>query len=291
MPTLSDEIIQLLAIFAVAFTAPTFAKSVPLVIGAILSPGRRTVAAALRMVGLADDEHFTNYHRVLNRDRWSPWVLSKLLLALIIETFLAAGVPLVIAVDDTLERRQGKKIKHKGCFYNAVRSTATKVVTSLGLRWICLAILVPVPWSKRLWALPFMTVLTWAPKTSEKLGKRHRTLVGWATIMIEKVRRWQPERQIVVVGDGSYAAVALIQHCQKLKSPVRLVSRLRLDAALYDFPGSRSKGKRGPTPKKGARQPSLAARLVDPQTRWQKTRIAWYGRYPKEVEFITGVSL
>ncbi|MDO9130774.1 MAG: transposase [Anaerolineales bacterium] len=259
MPTLSDEIIQLLAIFAVAFTAPTFAKSVPLVIGAILSPGRRTVAAALRMVGLADDEHFINYHRVLNRDRWSPWVLSKLLLTLIIETFLAAGVPLVIAVDDTLERRQGKKIKHKGCFYDAVRSTATKVVTSLGLRWICLAILVPVPWSKRPWALPFMTVLTLAPKTSEKLGKRHRTLVGWATILIEKVRRWQPERQIVVVGDGSYgsavgyhyAAVALIQHCQKLKSPVRLVSRLRLDAALYDFPGSRLKGKRGPTTEPG----------------------------------------
>ena len=144
------------------------------------------------MVGLADDKHFTNYHRVLNRDHWSPMVLSKLLLALIIQVFLAAGLPLGLLVDDTLERREGKKIHYKSRFHDTALSTAAKVVTSMGLRWICMAILVPVPWSKRSWALPFMVILTLAPRTSKKLHKPHRTLVDWAVFMIGKVRRWQP---------------------------------------------------------------------------------------------------
>ena len=81
MPTPPAEIIQLVSTFAVAFTAPAFAKALVLLYGTILAPGRRTVAAALRASGLPDAAHFTNYHRLLNRDQWSPWVLSKLLLA------------------------------------------------------------------------------------------------------------------------------------------------------------------------------------------------------------------
>ena len=116
-------------------------------------------------------------------------------------------------------------------------------------------------WSERHWALPFLTVMLLSPKTSGKLGKRHRTSVARAGQLISQVRRWQPEREIVLVGDGSYAAVVLVQRCQRLKQPVKLVSRLRLDATLHGFPGPQPKSKPGPKPKKGARQPSLAARL------------------------------
>ena len=291
MPTPSAEIISVLSVFATAFTVPTFAKSLTLLYGTIMAPGRRTVTAALRMVGLADDKHFTNYHRVLNRDHWSPMVLSKLLLALIIQMFLATGLPLALLVDDTLERREGKKIHYKSRFHDAVLSTAAKVVTSMGLRWICMAILVPVPWSKRSWALPFMIILTLAPRTSEKLHKPHRTLVDWAVFMIGKVRRWQPENEIILVGDGGYAAVVLVQRCQRLEKPVCFISRLRLDAVLHDFPSPKPKGKRGPQPKKGERQPSLAQRLADATTPWEKATIPWYGGYQKEIEFVSGVSL
>jgi len=291
MPTLPPDIVQLFSFFAIAFTAPTFAKAVTLAVGAILAPGRRTVASALRMVGLADDEHFTNFHRVLNRDRWSPWVVSRLLLALLIRVFVAADLPIVVLIDDTLERRKGKKIRYKGWFHDAILSTAHRVVTSLGLRWLCLAILVPVPWSSRPWALPFMMVLTLSPRTSEKLGKRHRTLVEWAALSIQKVRRWQPERELVVVGDGSYAVVELINHCQRLSKPVRLVSRLRLDAVLHALPGPQPKGKRGPKPQKGPRLPSLAERLTDPQTPWETATLTWYAGFRKTVEWTSGVSL
>jgi len=262
-----------------------------LLYGTILAPGRRTVASALRAVGLINDPHFTNYHRVLNRDHWSPWVLSKILLSLIISLCLAPDMPLILIIDDTLERRQGRQIRDKGTFYDAVRSTIHKANISLGIRWVCLAALVPVPWSPRLWALPFMVVPALSTKTSAQLKKPERTPVDWAGLLVERVRRWQPERTIHVIGDGGYAAIELVQRCQQLKSPARLVSRLRLDAQLYDQPGPRPKGKRGPKPKKGAKQPRLAERLLDPTTQWQTLTIPWYSGTSRPVEFVTGVSL
>jgi hypothetical protein len=199
-------------------------------------------------------------------------------------------MPLILLIDDTLERRRGRKIKYKGWFRDPIRSTAKHVAKSLGIRWLCLAILVPVPWSQRPWALPFMTIPALGPKTSAKLKKRHRTLIGWAMVMVEKVRRWQPDCEIVLVGDGAYAAVPLIQRCQRLKR-VKLVSRLRLDACLHDFPGPQPKGKRGPKPKKGDRQPNLATRLTDSETQWQTVKTPWYGGVEKAIEIATGVSL
>lgn len=291
MPTPSPEIIQLLSVFAIAFTAPTWKKATVLLFGTILTPGRRTVTAALRAMGLADEKRFEKYHRVLNRDRWSPWVVSQLLLDLIIRLCLPAGVPVVVTVDETLERRGGPQIKYKGWFRDPIRSTAKKVSKALGIRWIVMAVVVPVPWSGRWWALPFMAIPALSPKTSTQLNKRHHTLVGWADFMIRKVRRWQPDREIVLVGDGSYAAVVLVQRCQRLKQPVKLVSRLRLDARLFDPPGPRPQGKRGPHPKKGQRQPRLDARLVDPDTPWEELTVAWYGGDQKTLEFITGTSL
>jgi hypothetical protein len=291
VPTPAPEILQLLAAFAVAFTVPTFANARVLLSGAILAPGRRTVTAALRAMGLADDPHFTNYHRVLNRAQWSMWIVSCILLQLIIRMCLPAGAPLLLVVDETLERRRGAKIKYKGWFRDPLRSTATQVTKALGIRGIVLAILVPVPWSQRLWALPFMAIPALGPKTSTKLNKRHRTVVDWAAFMIQKVRRWQPEREVILVGDGTYAAVPLVQRCQRFQQPVKLVSRLRLDARLFDPPGPQPKSKRGPKPKKGLRQPTLAARLSDPTTNWSEMTVTWYGSVQKTLEFITGTSL
>jgi len=290
MPSPSPEIIQLLSVFSIAFTVPTFAKVTVLIFGTILAPGRRTVTAALRMMRLGDDQHYSKYHRVLNRDRWSPWLVSKILLGLIISIFIPAGTPLLLAIDETLERRRGKQIKYKGWFRDPILSTKKHVVKSLGIRWICLAVLVRVPWSQRPWALPIMTVLALGEKTSTRLNKRHRTIVQWAEFMIDKVRRWQPERDITLVGDGSYAAIALVQRCQRLKKCVKLVSRLRLDARLFNFPAPQPKSKRGPKPKKGARQVQLAQRLEDPETNWKTLKVILYGK-EHAIEFLTGISL
>ncbi len=291
MPAPSAEIIPVLQTFAPAFTAPTFAHALVLLYGTLLAVGPRTVTAALRAVGLAQHPHFGTYHRVLNRARWSPLRLSRQLLGLLVATFLPPDAPLVLLVDETLERRRGRRIAWRGAFRDPVRSTPGKPVTSPGIRWLCVALLVPVPWSTRPWAWPFLAVPALAPATSAKLGKRHRTVVERTQLLVRLVRRWQPGRELVLVGDGSYAAVSLGHTCRQQPGTVRLVSRLRLDAALYDPPAPQPKSKRGPKPQKGQRQPNLAARLADPRTAWRRTTVPWYGGQDKELDLTSGTAL
>jgi len=242
-------------------------------------------------MGLATERRFTTYHRVLNRAEWSALAASRILLALLCPYFLAPEEALVVLVDDTLERRQGRRIRWKGWFRDPVRSTGGKTVTSAGLRWVCLMALVPVPWTPRPWALPLLTAPALAPATSEKLKQRHRTTVDRARTLLWLVRRWQPDRELVLVGDGAYAAVALGHLCRRQRRPVRFVSRLRLDAALYAPPVPPPPGKRGRKPQKGAPLPKLADRAADPATHWQPLAVPWYGGQAKPVEVATGTAL
>src|SRR5438034_494684 len=135
MLTPSTQIIQLLSTFAVTMTAPTFANALVLLYGAILAPGRRTVASALRVMGYSQEANPSKFHRVLSRARWSSWQCSRLLLDLLVKTFVPEGAVLEMLVDETLERRAGKKIGYKGWFREAVRSVGSKVALSLGIRW------------------------------------------------------------------------------------------------------------------------------------------------------------
>lgn len=292
MPSPSPEIVQLLSAFAVVFTAPTYRKALTLVYGTILGNGRRTVTSALRAMGMAESQAYGTYHRVLNRAVWSPRELSRILLSLLLQAFVAPGASLVILVDETIEARKGRKIKNRGWFRDPVRSGIRQVNYVLGLRWIVMALVVTVPWSQRPWACPFLAVPARSPKTAARLGRRSWTIVQWTAHLIGWVRRWQPERDIILVGDGSYAAILLVQRCQRLKQPVKLVSRLRLDAQLYEPPpAERPKGKRGPMPKKGERQPKLADRLNDEQTEWRKMELSWYSEGLQTIEYATGTAL
>jgi hypothetical protein len=277
--------------FAPAFSDRIWDLVQILVVGAILAPGKRTVTAALRVMGLSEEKQFQNYHRVLNRVQWSGLVVSRILLGLLVAAFVGLGVPLVIGVDETLERRKGEKIKAKGVFRDSARSSAKYTVYSFGLRWISMMLLVPVPWSQRIWALPFLTVLAPSEKTNLANGKRHKTSIDWIMQMIGAVRRWLPERAMVLVTDGGLAAIKLGLRCVGFRNPVTYVSRLRLDAQLYDPPGPQPEGKPGPKPKKGQRQPSLKQRLTDPKTHWHKQMISWYGGKRRLIEFATGIAL
>lgn len=289
MLTPSQEIIQLLSTFAAAMSAPTFANALVLLYGVILAPGRRTVASALRVMGYRHEPNHSKYHRVLSRACWSPMQMSHLLLGLLVQTFVAEDAALEILVDETLERRAGKKIVYKSWFRDAVRSVGNKVAVSLGIRWCCLCLLVRVPWASRPWALPFLAVPVLSEKTAKRLGKTHRSGVWWTAFLMEKVRAWYPQREIVLVGDGGYAAVELVACCQRLR--VNLVSRLRLDAQLYAFAGEQPSNKRGPKPKKGKRLPSLATVFADPKTVWCQSEVGWYGGAVKAIEYCTGVCL
>lgn len=291
MLTLPNEIIAVLAPFAQAFNYRIWDMVQIMVIGAILTPGKRTVTAILRTMGLQDDAQFQNYHRVLNRAKWSGLDLSKILLGLLVAAFAVVNVPLMIGADDTIERRKGKKIKEKGVFRDPVRSSHKYTVHVFGLRWMSMMLIVSVPWSSRVWALPFLTVLAPSEKTNAANGKRHKTTIDWIMQMISIVRRWQPEKKIILVTDGGLCAVKLGLRCCRLANPVTWVSRLRLDAVLHSEPEPQPDSKSGPKPKKGPRQPSLDKRLVDPKTTWQTLTVAWYGGKPKTIEIATGDNL
>jgi hypothetical protein len=290
MPAPAPEIVTLLATFAPVFTARTFARVLVLLYGTLLAVGPRTVTAALRAVGRDHDAHFGPYHRVLNRAQWSPLRLSRLLLGLIVATCLTPDAPLLLVIDETLERRRGRQIAWRSWFRDPVRSGAGKPVLSQGIRWLSVAILVPVPWSRRQWALPFLTVPVLAPATSGKLGKPHRTTIDRAQTLIRLVHRWQSERALVLIGDGGFAATALGQTCRTLPRTA-LVTRLRLDAALYDPPLPPPPGRRGRKPKKGPRQPTLKLRLTDPTTTWERVTVPWYGETTKDLDLATGTAL
>jgi hypothetical protein len=291
MLILPSEMIQVLRPFAQAFSERTWEWVQLLVVGAILAPGRRTVTAILRVLGLSEERQFQRYHRVLNRVKWSGLLISRILVTLLVAAFVAAGMPLVIAADETIERRTGEKIRAKGVFRDAVRSSKNYTVHCFGLRWISMMLLVAVPWSSRVWALPFLTVLAPSESTNQANGTRHKTSIDWIGQMIVVVRRWFPTRAIVLIVDGGLAAVKLGLRCCRLGLPVTYVSRLRLDAALYDPPLPARAGKRGPKAKKGARQPSLQARVTEAATLWTSVRVAWYGGTQREVDLASGTAL
>ncbi len=122
MLTLPTEIIATLATFAPLFTRPVYHHVLVLLVGAILTPGRRTVTNALRAMGLHQQTQFQKYHRVLNRAKWSSKKAAKTLLDLLLRFFASTG-PVVVGIDETLERRQGDKIAAKGIYRDAARSS------------------------------------------------------------------------------------------------------------------------------------------------------------------------
>jgi DDE superfamily endonuclease len=291
MRDLPSAIIHVLRHFELAFSEPVWEWAKVLLIGAILAPGTRTVASVLRVMGLSQERQFQNYHRVLNRARWSSRTLSRSLLRLLLRAFVPADQAVVLGLDDHIERRRGAKIAAKGIYRDPVRSSKSFFVKTSGLRWVCLMLLTPIPWAKRVWALPFLTVLAPSERYHQERGMSHKQLTDQARQMITQVRRWLGERMLVVVADSSYAAIELLCACLTLPRPVTIVTRLRLDAALYEPAPPREKGKKGAPRKKGARQPSLAKRLCEAETVWETASVRWYGGVMRQLELASGTAV
>lgn len=313
MPTLPAELLNLIVVFQPLFTKPTWEHAQTLLLGALLARGKRTVTACLRVVGLSDEKHFQNYHRVLNRAKWNSLLASKILLGLIV--VLVPGA-IVIGADDTIERRRGRKINGVGYYRDPVASSRKVIVKCYGLKWLSMMVLVRLPWFSRVWALPFLTALCRAKQAGQrqKVWRRHRrrprknkqpeskagaqkkaacalpkstprqhkTAVDILMILIRLLNRWLPQRLVVLVVDGGYAAAKLALICAGTPNLV-LVFRLRGDVMLYDKPGPEVAGKPGPKPLKGARRLSPKQRAARPDTVWEEKVLDWYGGEKKKM--------
>ena len=315
MHTPPAELLNLIVVFQPLFTKPTWEYAKVLLLGALLARGKRTVTAGLRVVGLSQEKAFQNYHRVLNRARWSAWQASRILLGLLL-LLLPAGSAVVIGADDTIERRRGRAINGVGCYRDPVRSSQKYVVKCFGLKWLSLMLLVKLPWSSRVWALPFLTVLcrarqegqtakVWHTRRRRSRKKRqakvkvalvkatprqHKTAIDILMILLRQVHRWLPDRLVVLVVDGGYAAVKLALVCAHTPN-LALVTRLRWDASLHHEAAPRAAGQRGPAPGKGARQRSLKQWAARSDTTWEESEVAWYGGQKKKLLLFSRTAL
>jgi hypothetical protein len=285
MRPLPTQMIRVLLPFVPLFSRRVFGHAQVLLAGAILAPGARTVSSALRAMGLDQEKRFHRYHRVLSRASWSSLEVARVLLGLVVEAFVGEGSPLVVGIDETLERRYGKKIAARGVYRDPVRSTHETFVKTSGLRWVCAMLLVEVPWASRIWALPFLSVLAPSERYAAKRGKRHKKITEWALQLLLVLRRCYPEREIVAVADRAYASLELLDRCRKLSDPITFITRLRLDAALYEPAPPRRPHQIGRPRIKGERLPNLSVVAEDPRTVWEPTKIAdWYGSEDRTVE-------
>jgi DDE superfamily endonuclease len=287
VPFLSADFLVVFQNFAPILTSTVWPLALSLLVGAILAPGKRTVSSILRVLGQSEGPQFQNFHRVLNRTVWSCREGGRVLLQLLIETFSPEG-PLVFGLDETIERRWGRRISARGIYRDAARSSKSVTNKTSGLRWVSVQLLAWVPWAQRWWALPFLTVLAPSRRYYQKRGRTPKTLTDCARQTIAQVRRWLPGRELIFVGDMTYAVLELLGFAQRLG--VTLITPLRLDAALFT-PAPSHHGKKGRPRKKGRRLPSLNQRLRDKNTRWRRTRINWYGRGLTWVELATGTAV
>jgi hypothetical protein len=291
MPTLPSDYLSLIQAFAPHFSNCIWQHAQVVLIGAILVPGRRTVTAVLRIMGLSGERHFQTYHRVLNRAVWSSWALSRTLLKLLVQTLVATG-PIICGLDDTIERRRGAQIKARGIYRDPVRSSQGHFVKASGLRWLSLMLLAPIPWAKRTWALPFLTCLAPSERFYEKKARAHKKLTDWGRQMIMQLRRWLPARPLVIVADSSFAAILWLFQLSQLPGQICLIVRFRLDAALYAPAPKRRPGQRGRLRVKGQRLPTLEQVAQHAKTKWQRVVLPdWYGEGRRLVEIVSDTAV
>jgi hypothetical protein len=289
MPNFSPDLAPIILAFQSLMLNRTWQHAMVLLTGAILAPGKRTVCSVLGIMGRRQQSDFQNYHRVLNRASWNLRHGSRILLGLLVQQFAPDG-PLLFGIDDTIERRWGPKIRARGIYRDPVRSSRSHKVKTSGLRWLSLMLLVPIPWAHRVWALPFLASLAPSERYYSTKRRKPKTLLDWARQQAFQLRRWLPGRQLILVADGAFAALEFLD--QLRTASIVCITRLRLDARLFEPAPARPKGRPGRPRIKGRRLPSLQQRLLNPNNHWNRHIVPnWYGRSQRVIEFCSGAAI
>jgi len=297
MITIPTGFQETISYFSFAFRKDVWQKVQLLLLGAIICPGSRTVCNVLRSVGLQWERNFPKYHRVLSQDKWSAFKISKVLFRIVINTFVPKSEPIILGIDDTIERRWGGKISKRGIYRDPVRSSKSHFVKCSGLRWLSLMVLTSLPWLEAgiYWGLPVLTVLCPSERYYTKQGKSVKKLTTWANQIISWIGRNAKDlqRKIYITGDGSFATLELFINSQH--NDVGLIARMKLNARLYNLPlkdEEYPKDKRGPRPPVGERIQSMEERLTDKNTKWKSVTFSeWYGYSEKKMLITSGVSI
>jgi hypothetical protein len=272
--------------FSIAFTRPTFERAMVLLVGFVLTVGRRTVTRTLATVrGLAGG-HFGDYHRVLSRARWSPWPLGRVLAAAVL-ALVPPDQPVICAVDDTAVQHRGGRVYGKGRHRDPLRSTRTHNVWVWGHQWVVLAVNVTFPFCARPWALPVLCALYRTQKVNGQEGRAHKTPITLARQLVAAMLHWFPDRRFILLGDGHYASHEFARFCREHRRRLTLVSLFHPKAHLCEPPPPRREGQRGRRRVRGAKLPHPRD-VVAAATRRPRATVTWYGGRRRRVEFVSG---
>jgi hypothetical protein len=269
---------------SVAFTEPTFKRIVPLIVGVILTRGRRTVTAVLRTIRSLAPGHWSDYHRVFSRAAWGLW-LPGMILARAILAWSDPDERILLPVDDTTCQHRGKKVYGKGCHHDAVRSTHSHIVWRWGHKWVVLSISIKFPFSWRRWALPVLVALYRPKELNQAENRRHKTPAQLARQLLAVLIHWFPQRRFVLLGDGGYASHELAAFCHRHHRHVALISRFHPDANLYELPVPRRTGQNG-RPRTKGRKRATPAKVVA-SARRRRATVRWYGGADRRVEWVS----
>ncbi len=271
-----------------AFTVPTHARVVTLLLGAIITLGQRTVSNMLRMLGPLAPGHWSSYHRVLSMRRWQIWIVGRIIARLMLEAFYPdARQTVFLAGDDTVDEHPGDKVYGKGCHRDAVRSSHTFTAFRWGHKWVVLCLLAHVQWSHRPWALPVLVALYVPVEEDKKRGRRHKTPSELMRQMLAVLMYWFPERKFVFSGDGGFGTHALAQFAHRHRKHLTLVSRFYPDANLYAEPPA-AHGKKTGRPRKKGRKLAAPEKVVARTQRPSRLTVDWYGGKSRRIEVVTG---
>lgn len=272
----------LLMSFGIAFSEPIFQRAVTLMIGAILTMGRRTVTNMLWTVRSIAPGHFSSYHRVFSRASWSLWPLGRVLASAVL-AWIPEGQPVLVAGDDTVAQHRGPKVYGKAKHRDGVRSSHSMTVWKWGHKWVVLAVVVRLPFTTKRWALPVLCALYRSKEQNKAEGRRHKTPTQLARQLMAVLIHWFPRRKFVFLGDGGFGSHELARFFRRHHRHATLISRLHPDANLYTTPTRnrigrpRVKGRKLPAPRRTAAK----------RKRGKRATVNWYGGSKRKVELIS----
>jgi hypothetical protein len=280
---LPPEAQPLVQVLAVHFTNPTWQRFSTLMVGALLTTGRRTVANVLRTLRHLAPGHRTSYQRVLSRAPWSGLALGCALVRFLLDHVLPDG-PVLLVGDDTVDGHPGRKVYGKARHRDPVRSSHTFTAWRYGHKWVVLAVLVRFPFATRAWALPVLIDLYRSAEDDRARNRPHRTPAQLMCRLLRLLLIRLPNRTFVFAGDSSYGSHEVARFCHRHRARLTLVSKLHPDASLFDPPPKYS-GQGRPRVKGAPRlQPRQA---VARATTFTHLEVGWYGGGTRQVDTLT----
>jgi hypothetical protein len=281
LPPEAHPLVQALALH---LTSPTYQRFSTLMVAALVTTGRRTVANLLRTLRHLAPGHRTDYQRVLSRAPWSGLALGCAVMRLVLDHLLPAG-PVMLVGDDTVDGHKGPCVYGKARHRDAVRSSHSYVAWRYGHKWVVLAVLVKFPFATRPWALPVLIDLYRSEEDDRSRNRPHRTPARIMCVLVRMLLIRFPSRTFVFAGDAGYGSHEVARFCRRHRGRLTLVSKLHPDANLFDPPPPYA-GKGRPRVK-GARLPK-PRQAVDAAAALTPSQVGWYGGGRRRVETLTG---